>query len=441
MSDQPTNTQNELDRRDFLKSATALGASALTASHVMPSAYAGETDKLRIGLIGCGSRGTLDARNCLNAAPGVELHAMGDLFAKRRGRDRQMGMDEGYAWLKEQVGEKMNVPKERRFVGWDAYKKVLETDVDLVLLTTPPHFRPMQFRAAIEAGKHVFIEKPVAVDPVGVRSVIETSKLADQKGLGVLAGTQMRHRADYQAVMERIHNGWIGDLVAGQAYYNTGGLGWQNQRYSDMSDIEWQLRNWLYFDWASGDFIVEQSVHKIDILNWAFGGPPKRAYGTGGRHVRTGEINGNIYDHFTVEFDYGNNVHAVNQCRHWANASHRMGEFIIGTKGKAVPTGSYGLKLIGEHPWQLAGSYTDPSVQEHTDFIKSIRAGSPINEGQRIAESTLTGIMGRMSAYTGKAISWDWIRHKSQLQLGPDSYGFGSFTPREVAMPGQRQLV
>jgi predicted dehydrogenase len=433
------NEQNKsVDRRDFMKTGAALGTVALVSQMPTPGAHAAGTDKLRIGLIGCGGRGTRDAANCLNAAPGVELHAMGDLFERGRGRRRRQGVEESYAALKSH-GDKVNAPNSRRFVGWDAYKRVLETDVDLVLLTTPPHFRPMQYRAAIEAGKHVFMEKPVAVDPVGARSVIETSTLAEEKNLGVLAGTQMRHRADYIEAMQRIHDGQIGEVLAAQAYYNTGEL-WTAERFDDQSDIEWQIRNWLYFTWLSGDFICEQDVHKIDILNWGLGGPPQRALGMGGRQRRTGEEHGNIYDHFTVQFDYGNGVNALNMCRQMNGTAHRGGEYFVGTKGRAVPTGFYGLKIMGDKPWQHQGGIPNPSVQEFRDLIQSLRKGEPINEGKRVAESSLTAIMGRMSAYTGRALSWQWLLNESSLSLGPDDYAFSAFKPAPVAVPGQTPL-
>ena len=427
-------------RRDFLKSSAAVSAAALATKVSGSGAYAAGSDKIRVGLIGCGGRGSRDTVNCVNSTDGVELYAMGDLFRTNKGIGKRRCLEPTYEYFKKSISDKMNVPESRRFVGWDAYKKVLETDCNVVILTTPPHFRPMMYRAAIEAGKNVFMEKPVAVDPWGCRHVIETSKMADEKGLAVVAGTQMRHRPDYIGVMKRIHDGDIGELLAAQAYYNVGGL-WQAERQPDMSDVEWQIRNWYYFNWLSGDHIVEQDVHKIDILNWAFGGPPKKALAMGGRQVRTGEKYGNIYDHFTVEYVYENGASAMNMCRQIPGSSHRLGEQFVGTKGKAVSTGAYGLKIVGENPWEHKGDMRSPSVQEHDDMITSIRKGEPLNDGVRVANSTLTAIMGRMSAYTGMELSWNWIRNESKLKLGPDTYEFGDFKPRPVAMPGQTELV
>jgi predicted dehydrogenase len=439
MSESSQNHQ-DVTRRDFLKGSAALSTAALTGTAAVRGAFAGETDKLRVGLVGTGNRGCIDAENCVKAQPGVELYALGDLFEEQRGRDRIMSLTSGAERLKNRLGDKFNVPKERRFTGFDAYKRVLETDVDLVLFVTPPHFRPQHIRAAVEAGKHVFMEKPVAVDPVGVRHVIESAKMAEEKGLAVMGGTQMRHAPDYIGVMDRIHRGDIGEVVAGSAYYNTGSL-WLNERFDDMSEMEWQIRNWYYFNWLSGDFIVEQAIHKIDILNWAFGGPPTKCMGFGGREVRTGEEYGNIFDQFAIEYEYENGARVLNTCRQIPNSTRRMGEQIVGTKGKAISTGGFGLKLVGENPWEHEGDNEDPSVLEHRNLIESVRNNEPFHDGQRVAESTLTAIMGRMSAYTGREISWDWIYNSSELELGPNSYEWGPYEPEPVAAPGQTELI
>lgn len=428
-------TQKKADRvsrRNFLKGSAAASAAVLASQAASSTAYAGGSDTIRVGIVGCGGRGTADAECCIKSAPGVELAAMGDLFEDRLNSSRNR--------LEQRLGDGMKVTDSRCFVGWDAYKKVLDCDIDMVLLTTPPHFRPMQFRAAVEAGKHVFMEKPVAVDPVGVRSVIETAEMAEQKGLGVLAGTQMRHKPVYVEVMKRVRDGAIGDLLAAQSYYCTGTL-WVRRKRPEWSEMEWQVRNWLYFQWLSGDHIVEQDVHKLDILNWAFGGPPARALGVGGREVRKGPEHGNIFDHFSVEYVYPSGARAVNMCRQMKGAKHRLGEHIEGTKGKVVPTGGYSVKIVGENAYEYDGPMPNPSVQEHADHIASIRRGDPLNDGKRIAESTLTAILGRMSTYTGQEISWDWIMNESKLRLGPEKYEFGDVPIRPVPTPGQTQLV
>ena len=433
--------ERPLTRRGFLAgTAAAASAAALAGRGAGSRAYAAGSDKIRLGLIGCGGRGCRDTINCVKSSDGVELHAMGDLFREQRTPGRTLGIKSAYRQLENEISDRMNVPKKRRFAGWDAYKKVLETDVDLVILTTPPHFRPLQARAAIEADTHVFMEKPVAVDPWGVRHIIETGKMAKEKNLAMMAGTQMRHRADYIEIMKRIHDGAIGEVVGGQIYYCVGGL-WVRHRKEGMTDTEWQTRNWYYFDWLSGDHIVEQHVHKIDIMNWVFGGPPKTAYASGGRQVRTGKEKGNIYDHFDVSYEFDNGARVHSMCRQIPGTTHRGGEFFQGTRGKAVSTGFYGLKLVGEQPYEHEGDMRNPSVKEHADLISSIRAGEPLNDARRVAISTMTAIMGRMSAYTGAELSWNWIMKESKLRLGPEKYGFGPFEPRGVAMPGERDIV
>lgn len=433
-----TENEKQVSRRDFVKSATALSAGALAAG-AGPLAYAGGSDTIRIGLIGCGGRGTLDARNCIEAAPGIQLYAMGDLFRKRRGRSRRMGVEDAYSWLKPRVRDHMNVPEERRFVGWNAYKKVLQTDVDLVLLTTPGHFRPQQFEAAVEAGKHVFIEKPIAVDPPGVRRVIKTARKAREKGLSVVAGTQRRHHLGKRAVMEKIHQGALGELLAAQCYTCYGSwmpTSWTNERLEGMSDLEWQIRNQYYFTWMSGDQIVEQHVHMLDLINWAFGGPPERCLGTGGRQVRTAEKYGNVFDHFAVEYEYPNGARLTAICRQMDGSSDRHGVNIIGTKGTSDSN-----VIRGENPYRYEGEVPDPDVQEHVQMIRGIRQGEPLHEGVRVAKSTLTAIMGRMSAYTGHELSWKWAKNESKLDLGPDEYEFGPYEANPVAMPGKTELV
>ena len=433
-----TGTESEgekagMSRREVLKGGTAVSAAAVAAQLGYAGAYAGSTDRIRVGLIGCGGRGTGAAKNCVDSADGVELYAMGDLF---RDNSRGRGLENSYNWLKNNISDRMDVPAERRFVGWDAYKKVLQTDVDMVILATPPYFRPIQFKAAIEAGKHVFMEKPVATDPAGIRTVIEASEMAEEKGLSVVAGTQRRHDAGYRAVMKRIHDGTMGDVVGGQCYWNWGTL-WHVERQSEWSDLEWQIRNWYYFDWLSGDHITEQHVHNLDVMNWAIGSPPEKCVAMGGRQVRTDDVYGNIYDHFCVDYIYPGNVHVMSMSRQMANTTQRIGEHIVGTKGTS--NGANWIK--GENSYQFDGDKRNPYVQEHADLIASIRNDEGLNEGARVARSTMTAIMGRMSAYTGLELSWNWIMNESKLDLGPESDGFGSFEPRDVAQPGQRELV
>ena len=417
----------EITRRDFIK--TSLAASLATAIPGSLGLHAGGTDAIRIGMIGCGGRATGAALNCLDAAPGVEVVAMFDLF-----KDRLEG---SLAELKGKHPDRVRVAADRCFTGFDGYKALCALpDVNLIVTATPPGFRPIHFRAAVEAGKHVFMEKPVAVDPVGVRSIIATSELARTKGLAVVAGTQRRHQSRYLEVMKRIHDGTIGELVGGECYWNQGDL-WVVKKTPEMSDMEWQCRNWLYFTWLSGDHIVEQHVHNIDVVNWAFGTTPVKVMGMGGRQVRTGPEYGNIYDHFAIEFEYPNGARVLSMCRQTPGCADRVEERLVGTRGTAF---GYG-EIKGASPWTFEGEETDPYVQEQADLIASIRRGEPLNEGRRIAESTLCAIMGRMSAYTGRAISWEWAMNSSTLDLTPPRYELGDLPVEAVAVPGVTPLV
>lgn len=418
---------SSLTRRDFLRaSAVATAGLATQWSPGYAAAYAGQAETIRVGLIGCGGRGTGAARDCISSSEGVELVAMGDLFPDRLERSKNQ--------LTRAIGDKFKVTDETSFVGFDAYKQVLATDVDLVILATPPGFRPLHLRAAIDAGKHVFTEKPVAVDPVGVRSVFETSDLARSKNLAIVAGTQRRHDPKYRETIQRIHDGAIGDVVAGNVYWNQGGL-WTAERKPEMSDTEWQIRNWLYFTWLSGDHVVEQHVHNIDVANWVMGGHPIRANGVGGRQVRTGPEYGHIYDHFCVEFEYPNGARITSMCRQQDGTAGYVGEFFIGTKG----TSNAADTIRGATAWKYSGEEVNPYQQEHADLIASIRAGQPLNEGRQVAESVLTAIMAREAAYTGQDLTWDQVLN-ANLKLVPDEIAFGDLPVAPVAMPGVTKL-
>jgi len=423
----------DMTRRDFIKTSAALSLAALASGR--SRLYAAGSDKLRVGFIGCGDRGTGDAINCLNAADGVELVAMADLFEDR--------LNSSLAKLKKRVKDKskIKVTKEKMFLGFDAYKKVLQADVDLVLLTTPPGFRPEHFAAAVEAGKHVFMEKPVAVDPVGIRSVIASSELAARKGLSVVAGTQQRRMGQYIEVIKRVHAGQIGDIVAAQCYWNWGEQDWHfHKRKSEWSDMEWQIRCWPYFVWLSGDHIVEQHVHNLDVINWAIGSHPVKCLGVGGRQARTGPEYGNIYDHFAVEYEYPGGVRVMSMCSQIKGTTERVGERLVGTKGTTYTTRGYGY-IEGQNPYKYDGPRINASLRQHADHIESIRRGEPINEGKQVAESTMTAIMGRLSAYTGRALSWDWVMNASKLDLRPEKYELGEMPVAPVAIPGKTELI
>lgn len=420
-----------LSRRDFIKTSAAVSLAAFAGSS--SKVFAAGSDKLRVGLIGCGSRGTGAARDCVNSSDNVEIVAMGDLFKNR--------LDKSLADLSRIVDDKVTVTKDTCFVGFDAYEKVIACDVDMVILATPPHFRAQHLAAAVEAGKHVFMEKPVAVDPVGVRSVLASSQLAQEKNLAIVAGTQRHHQEHYLEVMKRIHEGDIGQIVAAQCYWNWGKSVWHfDERQSGWSDMEWQCRNWPYFTWLSGDHIVEQHLHNLDVVNWAIGSHPVQALGMGGRQVRTAPEFGNIFDHFAVEFEYPNGVLVSSMCQQIHGCTSRVAERVVGTKGVAYADENNSF-IEGQNPYKYEGDSPNPYVQEHVDLIASIRSNQPLNEGKRVAESTMTAILGRMSAYTGRALKWDWAMNASKLDLSPAKYEMGDLPVRPVAVPGKTQLI
>ena len=399
------------------------GSLALTGAAV-PWAHAQGSDRMRVGVIGCGGRGTGAANDCVASSRGVEIVALADAFEDR---------------LRSLKG-KYNVPNDRCFVGLDAYKNVLALDdVNMVILATPPGFRPAQFAAAIQAGKHVFMEKPVAVCPTGIKMVIEASEMATQKKLGVVAGTQRRHEPKYVETMKRIHDGAIGEIVSAQCYWNMGAL-WVNKRQPGQSDVEWQIRNWLYFTWLSGDHICEQHVHNIDVVNWAFKDvQPEQVHGLGGRQWRTGPEHGNIFDHFGVEFFYPNDVRTMSMCRQIAGTTDNVSERVVGTKGVSDCAG----RIEGENAWRYEGPNPNPYVEEHANLIKSIRSGEPLNEGKRIAESTLCAIMGRESAYSRQRFRRSWFMSRCTLDLlPPDDLKLSDSKPvPPFAIPGKYQLA
>ncbi len=410
-------------RRDFLKSSSVATGSALFGALGTNYAFAEGSDKIKVGVIGCGGRGTGAIRNVLDSAPNVQIVAMGDMFQQR------LDNANGTLAAKNPGGV---VPADRCFIGFDAYKKVLASDVNYVILATPPGFRPMQFKAAIEAGKNVFTEKPIAVDAPGVRLFLEANEMAIKRGLAVTCGLQRHHQQEYVDTIKRIHDGAIGQVTSMSVYWNQGHL-WVNEREPGWSDMEYQLRNWYYFVWLCGDHIVEQHVHNVDVANWVLGAHPIRAYGMGGRQVRTAPKFGHIYDHFTVEYEYANGARVLSMCRQIDGTASRVAEFAIGTKGTAIPSGTI---KVGEQTTFRAIKGNDPYVQEHSDNILGIRAGKPLNEGKFVAESTLSVIMGRESAYTGQIIEWEDMLN-SKKDYAPAKLSMDAVLPvPEVAMPG-----
>jgi len=422
-------------RRSFLKNAGAAAVATTIASRfeTIPGAYAAGSDEIRVGLVGCGGRGTGAAMNCLQSAQGVRLIAMADAFPDRLETSRKL--------LTDRAGAGMAVTDDHTFTGLDAYQKLLQTDVNYVILATPPGFRAMHIKAAVAAGKNVFAEKPVAVDAPGIRSCIETADEVTKKGLALVAGTQYRHFTPYIESIKRVHGGQIGKLVAGRCYYNTTGL-WSKERQPNWSDLEFQMRNWLYYTWLSGDHIVEQFIHNIDAMVWAFNGHPTRAVGMGGRQTRTEAIYGHIFDHFAIDYEFGDGVHCMAMCRQQDGCEKKIANEFVGTKGTAFVLPQY--YITGEQPWRLDQSVTtelnNAYVQEHTDMIASIRAGKPLNELKQVAETSLSAIMGRMAAYTGKAITWDDAL-ASQESLMPTTLTWGPMPIPPVAMPGQTTFL
>jgi predicted dehydrogenase len=423
-------SRDAISRRDFLKvsaaSAVLIGSGALAARQ---GAWAAGSDTIRVGVVGCGGRGTGAAHDCIKSSPGVKIVALGDLFKDR--------LDGCYNALtgNQELKESVDLTPERCFVGFDAYQKVIDSGIDMVILAAPPGFRPAHFKAAIDAGKHVFMEKPVAVDGPGARMVFAAGEMADQKKLGVVAGTQRRHQSNYVETIKRIHDGAIGEIVGGQCYWNQGGL-WNHVRKPEWTDMEWQVRNWLYFTWLSGDHIVEQHVHNIDVINWVMQAHPVKAVGFGGRQVRTDPAYGHIFDHFAIDFEYPNGVRILSMCRQIDGCCGNVSERVVGTKG----TSNCANTIRGEEEWKYSGPGNNAYVQEHADLIASIRAGKPLNETRQVAESCLSAIMGRMSAYTGQEVSWEQALN-SQEDTMPAKLEFGPLPVPPVAVPGKTPLV
>ncbi|MFH1070238.1 MAG: Gfo/Idh/MocA family oxidoreductase [Candidatus Glassbacteria bacterium] len=425
-----TDNESRQNRRAFIRTGAVAAAGALAGIAVVKNAWGQNADLIRVGLVGCGGRGTGAAENVLGSAPNVKLVAVADLFADQAEKCLKTLTDpnrDGGPLKGVEVG------RDRIFTGFDAYSKLLAADVDLVILATPPGFRPLQFEACVAAGKHVFAEKPMAVDPVGARRFMEAGRNSVAKGLGMVAGTQRRHDPAYVELMKRVHGGEIGQIISTRAYWCQHYL-WKRDRQPGWNDVEFQIRNWNYFDWVSGDHIVEQHIHNLDVINWAMETHPVKAIGTGGRQVRIEEVYGNVFDHFSVDFEYENGVHLFSMCRQQEGTDIRIGEFVRGEKGEAQSSDRTIIR--GAANWMYRGPKVNPYVQEHTDLIESIRKGKPINEAQAVAESTMTAIMGRTSAYTGKEVTWEEMM-ASTLDFSPPAYKFGPLPVRPVPKPGQ----
>jgi myo-inositol 2-dehydrogenase / D-chiro-inositol 1-dehydrogenase len=416
-------------RRDFLKSATAaaVAGTVVTRASFLGGVHAAGSDEIRVGIIGCGGRGSGAGANVLEAAPGVRIVALGDAFQDRLDRCREI--------LAKQ-GEAGTVPPERCFVGLDAYQQVIDSDVNYIILASPPAFRPRHLEAAIAAGRHIFTEKPVAVDGPGIRQCLALHEQAKAKGLGIAAGTQRRHQTGYLETMKRIHDGAIGDIVAARCYWNQGGL-WKRDRQPGWTDLEWQMRNWLYFTWLSGDHIVEQHVHNLDVVNWAKQAHPVSALGLGGRQVRVGPEWGHIFDHFAVDYEYADGTHMMSMCRQIEGCDKNVSEALAGTKG-TCQVDRYHIR--GDNPWRFRDEDNNPYVQEHTNLIASLRNGAPFNELKNVTEGTLTAIMGRMSTYTGRVVTWEQALNSLE-NLVPEQLEFGPMPMPAVPVPGKTELT
>ena len=422
-------------RRDFLKGSTAAvvatGAAA-SSGFVVPMVHAAGSSTIRIGLVGCGGRGTGAAEQALTADSNVKLVAMADVFQDR--------IDDSLASLKNssEIGARVDVPKDRQYAGFDAYKRVID-QVDLVLLTTSPGFRPLHFAYAVEKGVHAFVEKPMAVDGPGLRKFLQSCKEAKAKNLSVVNGFCWRYDGPRRETMKQVFDGKIGDIIAVETTYNSQGV-WEPRRTREQckSDMEYQLRNWYYYCWLSGDHIVEQAVHGIDTMGWVTGDKaPVRCWGVGGRQSRTDPKYGNIWDHFSVVYEYESGVRGYHHCRHWVNTPTQVKDYILGTKGTADV---FGNAISGQNKWRYRGPKTNMYQVEHDEMFAALRAGKPINNGEQSAASTLLAIMGRTAAYTGKVITPEMILNSTD-ELGPAKCEFGPLQAAPVPIPGYTKFA
>jgi len=378
--------------------------------------------ELKAGLIGCGGRGKGAAENFLKAGPNLKVTAVGDVFEDR--------VKEAQTRIKEKSGHE--VPPENCFVGFDAYQKVIDSGVDVVILACPPHFRPKHFAAAIKAKKHVFMEKPVAVDPVGIKSVLESAKRAEALKLSVVTGTQRRHELKYIETFKRVANGAIGEIVAARCYWNGGKL-WHRNHEEGWTDMEWAIRDWVNWCWLSGDHIAEQHVHNLDIINWFTGTHPVKAVGFGGRARR---ITGDQFDFFSVDYEMENGMHVQSMCRQIHGCVNNVSEYIVGSNGSTDCQGTI-YKPDGSVAWKYDAPKMNPYDQEHIDLVTAIRTEKPYNEAKNTAISTMVAIMGRISAYTGKQTTWEEMM-ASELRLGPTEYAFGPINmEQKFPVPGE----
>ena len=442
----PEKNASAVNRRSFLQTTSAAAAGALVgALSIERAAYAQGSDEIKIALIGCGGRGSGAANQALSTDGKVKLVAMADAFPDR--------LNSSLNELKKAKAEKVEVPEEHKFIGFDGYKKAIEL-ADVVILATPPGFRPIHFEEAVRRGKHVFMEKPVATDSPGVRKVLAAAAEAKKKNLKVGVGLQRHHQLGYLETIKRINDGAIGDIINMRVYWNDGGV-WVRPRQAGQTEMEYQMRNWYYFNWLCGDHINEQHIHNLDVANWVLthqekASPdeqahPAKARGMGGRQVRTGKEYGEIFDHHAVEFEYASGAWVFSQCRHIRGCWSSVSEHAAGTKGASDVSRH---RITGPNEWRFDGKGKDPYQQEHDDLFKAIRNNTPYNEAVWGAHSTLTAIMGRMATYSGVEVTWEEALN-SEISLMPKEFRWDAmplvlpddkgFYP--IAMPGSTKVV
>jgi len=409
----PTNTiaQQTVSRRCFLTRSAGAGASASAFTIVRPEVLRGQVKtRLKAGLIGVGGRGRQAINDLLTGSENVEVVALADVFEDQ--------LEKNLAWLKNdarnaRIADRVKVGPDHRFVGFDAYKKLIASDIDIVMLCTPPGYRPAHFEAAVEAKKHVFCEKPFGTDPVGVRRFMAAAKKSEELKLTVMSGAQRRFNQEYVETVQKIKNGVIGEVVAAYAYWVGTPVIQQKARNPQWGEMTWQHRNWYSFVWICGDQVVEQHLHNIDVINWVMGAHPISVVATGGAAWRPkDEIHGNIYDHISADFVYPNGVRMSSYCRQYpGNLYRNVSELVVGTRGRS---NCHDLGTKGERDY----------VAEHTAMVNSIRGDGPyINHAMTVAESTMTCIMARESAYSGQEVSWDMVMN-SKLDLQPKAFGY-----------------
>lgn len=445
--------KNKMNRRDFLQRSTILGVGGIVGVSALASACKGpkyvplrnpedyyipelpdkaiQGREIKVGVIGCGGRGSGAIKNLFDAADGIRLTALGDVFPDRLEGLRKMAS--------EKLGQE--VPDENCFIGFDAYQKVIDSGVDMIIDTTPPIFRPDHFKYAVQKGVHSFLEKPVAVDAKGYRTVMAAAKQAQAKGLCVVCGTQRHHQRPYVEAFRKIQEGYIGEITGGNVYWNQGML-WYRNREKGWSDMEWMIRDWVNWKWLSGDHIVEQHVHNIDVFLWMSGYKVAKATGFGARHRR---ITGDQYDQFSIDFEMENGVHLHSMCRQIDGCSNAVGEIIYGTKGSWNSFDHEIKDLDGNVVWKFDNEKAEtefrqhnPYVLEHVDLVNHIRKGEPIDEATACAMSTLAGVMGRTAAYTGDTVTWDAMS-QSELDYLPEKLELGPMDMSDytVQVPGK----